>query len=135
MTDEHYKGLVKLYETYKDNGLEILAFPCNQFMKQESGTDEEICEFAREKYGAHFKLFSKANVNGEDTCEVYQFLRTHSKLHNSKKGKTLTIPWNFAKFVIDSKGQVVSYYGPDKKVHACEKDIQRLLEIDLKKIE
>ena len=130
MTDEHYKGLVKLHETYKDQGLEVLAFPCNQFMKQEPKSDEEICEFAREKYGAHFKLFAKTNVNGKDTSEVYAFLRTHSALHKPKKGKSLQVPWNFAKFIVDANGQVVSYYPPSSKVGELEADVRRLLGLE-----
>ena len=97
-------------------------------MKQESGTDEEICEFAKEKYGAKFTLFSKSDVNGPTANEVFKFCRFNSPLRDAKTGLTRQIPWNFTKFVIDKEGKVRGYFDPRKKVGACESLIKGLLE-------
>ena len=82
----------------------MLGFPCNQFGGQEPGTDEEILEFATSKYGVEFPMFSKIEVNGEGSCELYQWLR----------GQTADadITWNFEKFLIDREGNVSQRFGP-----------------------
>ena len=79
-------------------------------MSQEPGTNEEIKKFARELYGAEFPIFAKTEVNGANTCEVYKFLRLNSSLYDPKKGEAKEIPWNFAKFLVNSRGEVVSYH-------------------------
>ena len=110
----------------KDQGLEILGFPCNQFGGQEPGTAEEINEFARGKYGAEFLMFEKCDVNGPDTHPVYRYLRSHSSL---KVGNlTEEIQWNFGKFLVDSEGKVLKYYGPRVEPDEIRGDIQALLE-------
>ena len=75
-----YEGLEKLYKEYKDRGFEILDFPCNQFLRQAPGTDEEINNFCTLNYGTTFKRFSKIKVNGKDADPLYQFLKKESKL-------------------------------------------------------
>lgn len=100
--------MVEIYNKYQDKGLEILAFPCNQFKEQEPGTHEEIKAFAA-GYGAEFKFFAKCDVNGENTHEVYQFLRRHSELYDEETQTVGEIPWNFAKFLINPEGHVVRY--------------------------
>ena len=96
--------MVRVHRKYRDQGFEILAFPCNQFMKQEPGTNPEIKAFAQELYGAEFMMFEKTNVNGSSSCEVYKYLRRNSELYDTKKGEVKEIPWNFAKFLVDSEG-------------------------------
>ena len=76
--------MVRLHKEYRDRGFEILAFPCNQFMGQEPGTNEEIKKFARDHYGAEFPLFAKIEVNGPNTHEVYKYLRSQSELYDAK---------------------------------------------------
>ena len=103
-----YKGLQELHEKFHDQGLEVLGFPCNQFGKQEPGSDEQICSFATDKFGVSFSLFSKIEVNGEGACELYKFL---SSAILNEKGKP-DIVWNFTKFLIDEEGQVVERFEP-----------------------
>lgn len=117
-----YEGLEKLYEEYKDKGLEILDFPCNQFGNQAPGSNDEIATFCSLKYNVSFRQFSKIDVNGENEDPLYTYLK-------SKKGGILgkKIKWNFTKFLVDQKGNVVKRYGslvtPDK----IKKDIDKLL--------
>ena len=82
-----------------------MAFPCNQFGKQEPGTDEEVLEFVRAK-GANFPVYSKIDVNGEQACELYRHLRTSSNLAGGD------IEWNFAKFLVNRDGSVIEHHGP-----------------------
>ena len=81
-------------------------------MGQEPGSNAEIKKFAQELYGAEFPLFAKTDVNGENTCEAYKYLRNNSELYDSKKQQAKEVPWNFAKFFVDSNGKVVAYYPP-----------------------
>ena len=103
-----YTGLQNLYDRYKDKGLEILAFPCNQFGAQEPGSDAEILEFAQSKYQANFPVFSKIDVNGTQACDLYNILKRERA---DEEGNT-DIPWNFAKFLVDGNGQVVGRFSP-----------------------
>lgn len=116
-----YEGLEKLYKEYKDRGFEILDFPCNQFLKQAPGTDEEINNFCTLNYGTTFKRFSKIKVNGKDADPLYQFLKKESKLPFNK------IKWNFTKFLINRKGEVIAHYDPNVKPEDIKKDIGKLL--------
>ena len=116
-----------MHRKYRDQGFEILAFPCNQFMKQEPGSNAEIKAFARELYGAEFMMFEKTNVNGAQCCEVYKYLRRNSELFDAKKGEAKEIPWNFSKFLIDSEGKVVSYHDPRILPNDLEKNIEAIL--------
>ena len=119
--------MVRVHQKYSDQGFEILAFPCNQFMKQEPGTNAEIKAFARELYGAEFMMFEKTNVNGSQCCEVYKYLRRNSELFDAKKGEAKEIPWNFSKFLVDSEGKVVSYHDPRILPNDLEKNIEAIL--------
>ena len=96
-------------------------------MNQEPGTNAEVKAFAKDLYGAEFPLFAKIEVNGPNTDEVYKFLRCNSELHNQEKKEVKEIPWNFAKFLINSKGQVVSYHNPRAEVQAMTKEIEEIL--------
>lgn len=95
-------------------------------MGQEPGTNAEIKKFANELYGAEFPLFEKTDVNGENTCEVFKFLRNNSELYDPAKLQAKEIPWNFCKFFVDSKGKVVAYF-PPKALDELEGQIKEML--------
>jgi glutathione peroxidase len=114
-----YKGLQDIYETYQSHGLEILDFPCNQFMNQAPGTDAEILSFCQIKYGVTFKTFSKVLVNGRKTHPLYGFLKRNS-------GRKI-IPWNFTKFLIDREGRVVRRFSPKTRPEDLAEHIEALL--------
>ena len=118
-----YTGLEKLHETYFDDGLSILGFPCNQFLSQEPGTEKEIKEFCSLTYGVKFDLFSKIDVNGANTHPLYQYLKNNS----SGFMGTDIIKWNFTKFLINKDGQVVKRYSPSTTPEEIELDIKELL--------
>ena len=120
--------MVNIHNKYNSKGFQIFAFPCNQFMSQEPGTNEEIKKFARDKYGAQFPLFAKIDVNGDNTHEVYRFLRRHSPLYDPKTNTVQNIPWNFTKFLVNSDGQVVEYYSPKEKPEVCVPKIEEMIE-------
>lgn len=101
-----------MYEELASKGFQIFAFPCNQFMNQEPGTPEEIKKFIREKYGGTFPIFEKILVNGDDTHEIFKYLRRNSELWDEKTQTMQNIPWNFGKFLVDEEGHVQAYYGP-----------------------
>jgi glutathione peroxidase len=98
-----YEGLQALYEKYKDKGLVILGFPCNQFGSQEPGTNEEIKEFCSVNYGVTFPMFDKIDVNGKEAHPLYDYLRSQAK---GTLG-TEAIKWNFTKFLVDKNGKVI----------------------------
>ncbi len=102
-----YAGLQALYEKYQPRGLEILAFPCDQFGHQEPGSDAEIKAFCETKFAVTFPLFAKIEVNGEKAHPLYKFLKT-------EKGGLLgsAIKWNFSKFLIDRQGEVIDRMAP-----------------------
>ncbi len=118
-----YEKLQSLHEKYSERGLAVLGFPCNQFAGQEPGTNEEIAAFCKDNYDVSFEMFSKINVNGDDSCELYQHLRS---LEVEPAG-TGDIKWNFEKFVLDREGNVIARFGPrtdpmsDEFVAAIEK--------------
>ena len=99
-----------MHSEYKDQGFEILGFPCNQFKEQEPGTNEEIKAFAQEKYGAEFPLFSKIEVNGDNAHEIYKYLRRNSVLYDEETDLSLVVPWSWGKFLIDGEGKKASFY-------------------------
>ena len=113
-----YKGLQSMYEKYKDKGLEILAFPCNQFGGQESGTNEEIRNFCDSKYNVSFKLFDKIDVKGENASPLFNYL-------TEKAGRG--IQWNFTKFLINKEGEFVRGFGTQKKPEEIEKAVEEIL--------
>ena len=92
----------------KDQGFSVIAFPCNQFGAQEPGTDAEILEFATSKYDATFPMFSKIEVNGDNACDLYRWLRTEQP----GDGDSDAITWNFEKFLVNRDGQVVARFNP-----------------------
>lgn len=100
-----YKQLQELYENYKDKGFVILGFPCNQFMGQEPGTEEEIKTFCEKNYGVTFPLFSKIDVKGKDQHPIYQWL-TQKALNGVEDSE---VSWNFNKYLIDENGKYVMH--------------------------
>jgi len=102
-----YKGLENIYRQYKDKGFEILAFPSNDFMGQEPGTNKEIKSFCQLNYQASFPLFSKISVKGKDIHPLYKFLTEKSTDPNFAGG----ITWNFNKFLIDRNGNIINRFG------------------------
>ncbi len=117
-----YEGLQKLYETYKDQGLEILGFPCNQFGKQEPGTAEEIGEFCRINYGVTFQMFEKIDVNGDDAHPLFVYLKDELPGTLGKK-----IKWNFTKFLVDSEGRPYKRFSSSTKPEKLVPEIEALL--------
>jgi glutathione peroxidase len=103
-----YESLQALYERYRDKGFEILGFPANDFLWQEPGTDAEIQQFCSTKYSVTFPLFSKISVRGKDIHPLYEFL-TEQQSNSRFKGK---ITWNFAKFLVDRRGEVIGRFDP-----------------------
>lgn len=99
-----YEGLEKLYETYQDRGFLVLAFPSNDFLDQEPGSDAEIAQFCRLNYGVTFPVFAKSRVKGKDMNPLYRFLTERSGFDGD-------ISWNFNKFLVDRKGRVVARFG------------------------
>lgn len=141
-----YEGLEKLYEKYKDKGLVVLGFPCNQFHEQEPGSEADIQEFCTLNYGVKFPLFSKVEVNGPNTHPLYKFMReqqpgtspTPEQLASDRLYKFLNemhpdylrdgaIPWNFTKFLIGRDGKVLKRFQPTVLADEIEKEIQPLL--------
>ena len=122
-----YAGLEKLYRTYKDRGLEVLGFPCNQFGAQEPGTAAEIGGFCERNYGVDFPMFAKIDVNGERTHPLYKFLKREKPGLLGPLGGG-AIKWNFTKFLVDRKGNVVARYASTTKPENLKKDIEKLLE-------
>ena len=117
-----YEGLQDLYEKYKEQGLEILDFPCNQFGGQAPGSDEEIVDFCQSRYGVTFKQFSKIEVNGENEAPLYTFLKDQQGGMLGSK-----IKWNFTKFLVDREGKVRERYAPVDKPEKLESAIKELL--------
>lgn len=117
-----YKGLQELYAKYKDRGFLVLGFPCDQFGHQEPGNDEEIKSFCELNYGVDFPLFSKIEVNGDNTHPLYKFLK-------SEKGGLLgdAIKWNFTKFLVNKQGNVVERYAPTTTPDRIAGDIEKEL--------
>jgi len=118
-----YEGLEKLYQEFKPEGLEILAFPCNQFGKQESGSDDEIKDFCDLNFNISFPLFQKVDVNGDSSHPLFQELKNQAPgLLGSKN-----IKWNFTKFLVDKNGKVIERYGSVTKPETLKDDIRKLL--------
>ena len=108
----NFSQLVQMHQEFRDKGLEILAFPCNQFNDQEPNTHQEIEDHMRNKVGAEFPIFEKIEVNGKNPHEIFRYLRCNSSLYDQSKKRAKEIPWNFAKFLCDSNGKVLKYYNP-----------------------
>lgn len=117
-----FKELEELYQQYKDKGLVVLGFPCNQFMNQDPGTNEEILSFCELNYGVTFPMFSKIDVNGDNAHPLYKYLTSETKTLLSE-----AIKWNFTKFLVDKNGNVMERYAPQVSPLKMKKDIEKLL--------
>ena len=117
-----YKPLQELYDKYKEKDFEILDFPCNQFGNQASGSNEEIKLFCEGRFGITFPQFAKIEVNGKNESELFKFLK-------SKKGSIFgrDIKWNFTKFLVDRKGNVIKRFSPTTSISKIEDEIKKLL--------
>lgn len=131
-----YEGLEALYEKYHEKGLEILDFPCNQFMKQAPGTDKELKSFCTLNFGTKFETFAKIDVNGKQAHPLYVYLRNEIShdITGARKPSILSklatsdrIKWNFTKFLIDRKGKVVHRFAPGFEPKNIEKYIEELI--------
>ena len=118
-----YNGLEELYQKYKDQGLVILGFPCNQFGKQEPGNDEEIQEFCKINHGVTFPIFSKIDVNGSNEHPLFDYLKGSLPGILGTEG----IKWNFTKFLIDKNGTPVKRFAPNTEPKDLAKEIESLL--------
>jgi glutathione peroxidase len=137
-----YEGLESLYRDDKDRGLEIIGFPCNQFMEQEPGTDQEIQDFCKSSYDVTFPVMAKIEVNGPDADPLYQWLRAEapgdfgpqyggfyeaiSKIRPGAEG-TDEVKWNFTKFLIGRDGQVIKRYEPSVLPADIKADLENYL--------
>jgi glutathione peroxidase len=121
-----YRGLQALYDRYRQDGLMVLGFPCNQFGRQEPGTSEQIAQFCQKNYGVSFDMFDKVDVNGKSQCKLYKYL-TSPDTNPTHAGP---IQWNFEKFLIARDGRVVARFSssiaPDAKplVEAIERELK-----------
>ena len=118
-----YAGLEALWQKYRDRGLVVLGFPCNQFGGQEPGDEAAIGEFCSLTYEVDFPMFAKINVNGDDTHPIFAFLKAGAR---GILG-TESIKWNFTKFLVDREGKVVARYASAHKPEDMADDIERLL--------
>ena len=139
-----YDGLEALYQAYKEKGLAIVGFPCDQFAGQEPGSNEEIAEFCRLNHGVTFPLMAKTDVNGENAEPIFEYLKEQApaeeysglkakatakmlKALSKSMKKDSDIRWNFTKFLINRDGTVIKRYAPTTKPEAIEKDIKAML--------
>jgi glutathione peroxidase len=118
-----YQGLQALQDRFADRGFVVLGFPCNQFGRQEPGSDQEIAQFCETRYAIRFPMFSRIDVNGSDSHPLFEFLKS------SRPGLLgiEAIKWNFSKFLVDRDGRVVERYAPTTDPAAIAGDIERLL--------
>lgn len=123
LTNSNYTQLTELYRKYKDQGFEILAFPCNQFLQQEPGTVEETVQFVCERFNAEYPIFEKVKVNGSNAAPLYKYLKA-----NGGGFMGTSIKWNFTKFLISKQGNVLRRLGPTTEPSTIEIDIQKALE-------
>ena len=138
-----YEELEKLYEKYHSQGFEVLDFPCNQFGQQAPGTDESIHEFCKLNYGTEFPRFKKLKVNGDDADPLYKFLKEQKSFagfdpltpvldkllseSNPAYKENADIKWNFTKFLINKRGQVVARFEPTESIENIAKQIEEIL--------
>jgi glutathione peroxidase len=118
-----YTGLEALYKKYKEQGLVVLGFPCNQFGAQEAGNEAEIKDFCSLTYEVDFPMFSKVEVNGKNAHPLYNYLKSEEKGIFGTEG----IKWNFTKFLVDRKGTVLKRFAPTVKPEALDKDVEAAL--------
>ncbi len=117
-----FAGLEKLYQQYKDQGFEVLGFPCNQFGGQDPGSNDQIGSFCQKNYGVSFPMFAKVDVKGSNAHVIFRYLT-----NNSKGVLGSGIKWNFTKFLIGKDGKVLNRYAPTTKPDALEEYIQKAL--------
>jgi glutathione peroxidase len=118
-----YDGLQSVFDDYKEQGFQVLGFPCDQFGHQEPGSDTEIEQFCSLNFNVNFPLFKKSDVNGDDTSPLYQYLKKEAPgLLGSK-----SVKWNVTKFLVHREGKVVARYAPNAKPQSIAKDIEALL--------
>lgn len=117
-----YEGLENLYKKYKDDGLVILGFPCNQFGGQEPGSEVDIQQGCMINYGVSFQMFSKVDVNGDKEDSLYSYLKDQKSNLFMKKVK-----WNFEKFLVNKKGEVVDRFSSMKKPESLDEVVKKLL--------
>ncbi len=120
-----FAGLEELNQRYKDQGLVVIGFPCNQFASQDPGSDEEISNFCQINYGVTFQMMKKIDVNGKNADPIFQFLKDRSKNIFSDD-----IKWNFTKFLVASDGVTVRRYAPTVKPNRMRKDIEEMLMVE-----
>ncbi|MFI8707265.1 glutathione peroxidase [Bacillus sp. NPDC077411] len=118
-----YKGLQALYEKYKEQGFEILGFPCNQFGGQEPGTEEDITSFCELNYGVSFPMFAKIDVKGDSAHPLYKYMTEQAPGILGMKA----VKWNFTKFLIGRDGEVIERFAPQKKPEELEREIEKIL--------
>lgn len=119
---KQYDGLEKFYLEHKDEGFEILDFPCDQFLHQAPGTNEEIHDFCILRFAIAFPQFSKIKVNGKEENPLYTYLKNNCEVNKGKR-----IKWNFTKFLISKNGTIVSRYEPNQTIDEFKDDIIKLL--------
>jgi glutathione peroxidase len=117
-----YEGLQKLNEEFREQGLIVLGFPCDQFAHQEPGNDQEIDEFCKVNFGVDFPLSQKVNVNGKNAHPIFKFLK-----ENSKSLLGGTVKWNFTKFLISPDGKSIKRYSPNTTPENIRTDVLRIL--------
>jgi glutathione peroxidase len=118
-----YQGLEAVYQQFKDKGVEVLGFPCNQFGGQEPGSSDEIGTFCEKNYGVTFPLFAKIDVNGDDAHPLFKYLKKQAP---GLMG-TEAIKWNFTKFLVKKDGTVYKRYAPQTEPKELMQDIEKLL--------
>ncbi|GAA4902146.1 glutathione peroxidase [Ferrimonas pelagia] len=118
-----YEGLERVYQQYKEQGLVVLGFPCNQFGQQEPGDAAAISEFCQLNFGVTFPLMAKVEVNGSGADPLFEYLKKAAPGMLGSKG----IKWNFTKFLVDRDGKVVKRYAPTDKPESIAADIKALL--------
>lgn len=117
-----FGGLEKTYQKYKDRGLVVLGFPCNQFGGQDPGSNEQIGEYCQRNYGVSFPMFAKVDVKGPEAHPIFRYLTRETKGFINRN-----IKWNFTKFLIARDGTVLNRYAPTTKPESIEQDIEAAL--------
>ncbi len=118
-----FTGLESVYEKYKDQGLVVLGFPCNQFGGQDPGNNSEIGAFCQRNYGVSFPMFAKVDVKGPEAHAIFRYLTREAKGILGSE----SIKWNFTKFLVSRNGKVLNRYAPTTKPESLEADIEKAL--------
>jgi glutathione peroxidase len=118
-----FGGLEELYKQYKDRGLVVLGFPCNQFAEQDPGSNEEILSYCQMNYGVSFPMFDKIDVNGKEAHPLFEYIKKEAP---GALGLT-AVKWNFTKFLVDQEGKVVKRFAPNSDPAGIAPDIEALL--------